>query len=230
MGLLDQVFSTVSNTVSNAVNQTTGALSSGLNTAWLGDQRMSVAEPAPESLETLRNCVDVRDPRSVAAYWLYSTMLLTADYDTGMSMLKYLFADLEPFGRGFTEGGNAGKAGWDSFFNERLKSDDYRWLPRAYFDGACSANGFHPNRPFTVSLHYNAGNTDALNQQSVQQLGRLNIVYWVKSNAAGNQVNITLSRFEGSDRWYVTSGASYGGIFYDQRGGLSADAKAKLYT
>ncbi|MBR3524934.1 MAG: hypothetical protein IKO11_03715 [Lachnospiraceae bacterium] len=226
MGLLDQVFSTVSNTVSQAA----GALSSGLNSAWMGEQHMSIGEPAPESIDALRAAVDVRDPRSVAAYWVYSTMLLTADYDIGMSMLKYLFADLEPFGRGFTEGGNTGKAGFDSFFNERLRSDDYRWLPRTYFEGSTAANGFHPSRPFTVHLHYNPTNTDAINQQSLQQLGRLNIVYWVKSGAAGNQVNITLSRFDGSDRWYVTSGASYGGIFYDQRAGLTAEAKAKLYS
>ena len=226
MGLLDQVFSTVSNTVSQAA----GAMAAGLNSAWMSEQHITIGEPAPESVEALRAAVDVQDPRSVAAYWVYCNLVLTADYNIGIDMLKYLFADLEPFGRGFTEGGNTGRAGFDSFFKDRLKDDDYRWLPRAYFEGSYAANGFHPSRPFTVNLHYNPTNTDAINQQSLQQLGRLNIVYWVKSNAAGNQVNITLSRFDGSNRWYVTSGASYGGIFYDQRAGLTAEAKAKLYT
>jgi len=134
--------------------------------------------------------VDLRTPGSVAAYWVYSVLCLTADYDTGMEMMKYLFADLEPYGRGFTEGGLSGRAGWDSYFNERLKDDDYRWLPRAYFEGAVAENGFHPERPLAVQLYYNKPNTEALNAQSQQQLGRLNIVYWVQSNAAGNRVNL----------------------------------------
>ena len=53
-------------------------------------------------------------------------------------------------------------------------------------------------------------------------LGRLNIVYWVKSYADGNQVNINLSRFEGSDRWYVTNGVASTTLFYDQRGALGS--------
>ena len=79
-------------------------------------------------------------------------------------------------------------------------------------------------------LHYNRPNTEALNSQSLEQLGRLNIVYWAESNAAGNKVNIELSRFEGSDRWYVTKGSSSSALFYDQRGGLTAEAKAKLWS
>ena len=51
-------------------------------------------------------------------------------------MMKYLFADIEPYGSGFTEGGMSGKAGWDTYFNDRLKDGDYKWLPRAYFEGA----------------------------------------------------------------------------------------------
>ena len=55
----------------------------------------------PENLEELKAAVDVADPGSVAAYWVYAVTCLTADYDIGMSMMKYLFADLEPFGRSF---------------------------------------------------------------------------------------------------------------------------------
>ena len=181
----------------------------------------------PENLEELKAAVDVADPGSVAAYWVYAVTCLTADYDIGMSMMKYLFADLEPFGRSFTEGGMSGKAGWDSYLNERLKDDDYRWLPRAYFEGACASNGFNPSRPLTVELKFNAPNTEAANGQSLEQLGRLNIIYYVESNAAGNKVNITLSKFDGSDRWYVTSGTSSPGLLYDQRSALTVEAKSK---
>jgi hypothetical protein len=59
------------------------------------------------------------------------------------------------------------------------------------------------------------------------ELGRLNIVYWVESNAAGNKVNIELSKFEGSDRFYVTKGSSSTSLFYDQRSALTPEAKAK---
>ena len=41
---------------------------------------------------------------SITGYWVYAVMALTADFEIGMSMMKYLYADLEPFGRGFTEG------------------------------------------------------------------------------------------------------------------------------
>ena len=222
MGLFDKMMSSV-NDLASAV---AGGGAAGLDASWMTDRRIEL-KPV-ENLEELKAAVNVADPGSVAAYYVYAVMALTADRDTGLSMMKYLFADLEPFGRGFTEGGTNG--GWDNYMNDRLKDDDYRWLPRAYFDGSVADNGFHPAQPLAVNLNYNQPNTDALNQQSLQQLGRLNIVYWVKSNAAGNQVNITLSRFDGSNRWYVTSGASYGGIFYDQRAGLTAEAKAKLYT
>ena len=192
------------------------------------DRRITL-DKEPDTLEELKAAVDVSDPGSVAAYWVYSVACLSADYDTGMSMMKYLFADIEPYGRGFTEGGGAGRAGWDPYFNERLKDDDYRWLPRAYFVGAAADNGFNPPKPLAVDLHYNKPNTETINEQSLKALGRLNVVYWVQSNAAGNKVNITLSKFEGSDRWYVTSGNASSGLFYDQRAGLTAEAKAKLY-
>ncbi len=196
----------------------------GLSGAWKKDQTFTLAEVAPWNLAELKKVVDVRDPRSVAAYWVWAVNRLVDDYDDGMAMMKYLFADLEPYGRGFTEGGKSGRAGWDTYFNERLKDDAYKWLPRAYFDGASAANGFKPTLPLTVELYYNANNTETINAQTLEQLGRLNIVYWVKSYAGGNQVNIELSKFEGSDRWYVTKGASSAALFYDQRGALGKTA------
>ena len=128
------------------------------------------------------------------------------------------------------EPGKMGKAGWDTYFNERLQDDDYRWLPRAYFEGAAASNGFHPSQPLAVKLYYNKPNTEAINAQTLEQLGRLNIVYYVKSNAAGYQVNFELSRFDGSDRFYVTKGTASSGLFYDQRSALTAEARVKLYT
>lgn len=228
MGLLDKAMKSVADA---AVSGLAGAAGSfALKPEWKTDRRMVMAGAEPEDLASLKAAVDVTDPGSVALYWVYSVLCLTADYDIGMEMMKYLFADIEPFGRGFTEGGGTGRAGWDPYFNERIKDDDYRWLPRAYFEGAVASNGFHPTKPLAVQLHYNAPNTDALNAQSLQQLGRLNIVYWVKSNAAGNQVNLELSRFEGTDRFYVTKGSSSAALFYDQRSALTMEARSKLYT
>lgn len=227
MGLFDKAMTSVTQQ-DGAGNQGSGKPT--LKPEWTTDRKIQLSVPEPESLEELKSAVDVTDPGSVAAYWVYSVFCLTADYDIGMSMMKYLFADLEPFGRGFTEGGKSGKAGWDSYFNERLKDDEYRWLPRAYFDGACAGNGFHPQKPLTVTLHYNRTNTEAINGQTLEQLGRLNIVYWVESNAAGYKVNIELSKFDGSDRFYVTKGTASTGLFYDQRGGLTAEARSKLWS
>ena len=219
MGLFDQIMSSASG---NAAKKT------GLDAAWTKDRVVTIS--MPETAEELKAAVDVTDPGCVAAYWVYSVMALTADRETGISMMKYLFADLEPYGRSFVEGGKKGLAGWDTGFDERLTDDDYRWLPRAYFCGAEASNGYKPAQPLQVELHYNAGNTEAANEQSLEAQGRLNIVYWVKSNAAGSQVNITLSCFDGSSRWYVTSGSSSAALFYDQRAGLTAEARAKLYT
>ncbi|MCR5322597.1 MAG: hypothetical protein K6E85_04950 [Lachnospiraceae bacterium] len=226
MGLFDKVMSSVSDAVSSAL----GGQGASLKPEWTQDRRVQLVSPPPETLDELKAAVDVTDPGSVAAYWVYAVMCLTADYDIGMSMMKYLFADLEPFGRGFTEGGGKGTAGWDPYFNERLKDDDYRWLPRAYFEGSTASNGFHPAQPLAVQLHYNKPNTEAINAQTLEQLGRLNIVYWVKSNAAGYQVNFELSRFDGSDRFYVTKGTASSGLFYDQRSALTAEARAKLWS
>ena len=184
---------------------------------WQKDQEFALADPAPTNLAELKAAVDVTDPRSVAAYWVLAVNRLTENYDDGMAMMKYLFADIEPFGRGYTEGGGAGRAGWDTYFNERLKDSNYSWLPRAYFNGTSDrSDKFALCPPLSIDLYYNEPNTKTCNDQSLEPLGRLNIVYWVKSRAAGNQVNITLSRFEGTDRWYVTSGASSAALFYMQ--------------
>ena len=222
MGLFDKVLAGIG----EIVNQANG--SKGLDKAFTTDGVYTL-QSMPDNLEELKAAVDVKDPRSVAAYWLYSVMCLTADYDTGMSMMKYLFADIEPFGSGFVEGGGAGKAGWDTYFNERLEDDDYRWLPRAYFQGANADNGFHPTQPLAVYLDYDDGTASTINAQSLEQLGRLNVVYNIKSNAAGNVVKVTVSKFSGSDRWYVTSGTSCKAVFYDQRAALTANVRAKLY-
>ncbi len=188
-----------------------------LKSAWQSDQEVALSNPAPQNLAELKAAVDVTDPRSVLAYFVYAVYLLTENYEDGMAMMKYLFADIEPFGRGFTEGGLSGKAGWDTYFNERLKDSNYSWLPRAYFSGnSTRADKFVIESPVKIGLHYNDPNTNTLNSQSLSQLGRLNIVYWVQSRAAGNKVNITVSRFEGSERWYVTSGSSSAGLFYMQ--------------
>ena len=194
-----------------------------LKQEWKQDQRFLYTDPAPWTLEELKKAVDVHDPRSVAAYWVWSVNRLTDNYDDGMAMMKYLFADIDVFGKGFTEGGVLGRAGWDVYFDERLRMPDYRWLPRAYFDGASAANGFRPVRPLSIELYYNKTNTETINAQSLDSLGRLNIVYWVRSYAGGNRVNITLSRFEDSDRWYVTSGTSSSALFYDQRSALEPE-------
>ncbi|MCR5733119.1 MAG: hypothetical protein K6G22_00810 [Lachnospiraceae bacterium] len=183
---------------------------------WLSDQDYVLDDPAPENLKELKEAVDVTDPRSVAAYYVWSVNMLTKNYDDGMAMMKYLFADIEPNGRGYTEGGVSGKTGWASFFNDRLKDKNYSWLPQAYFEGGSRKNNFEPDTPVTIELYYNNTNTETINEQTFDSLGRLNIVYWVKSHAAGNQVNITLSRFEGTDRWYVTSGTSSTALFYQQ--------------
>ena len=196
-----------------------------LKAEWKKDQVFELADPAPWNLEELKQVVDVQDPRSVAAYYVWAVSRLVDNYDDGMEMMKYLFADLEPFGRGFTEGGMSGKAGWDTYFNERLKDNDYKWLPRAYFEGAEAANGFIPKRPLKLELYYNNTNTETINAQSLEQLGRLNIVYWVQSHGAGHQVNITVSKFDGSNRFYVTSGTTPSALFYDQRAGLTNAAK-----
>ena len=194
------------------------------------DQKFTLADPAPWNIDELKQVVNVKDPRSVAAYFVWAVTRMVDNYDDGMEMMKYLFADIEPYGSGFTEGGMSGKAGWDTYMNERLKSNDYKWLPRAYFEGGTGANGFQPTRPLTLELYYNSTNTETINAQTFEQFGRLNIVYWVKSHAAGHQVNITVSRFDGSDRWYVTSGTTSAALFYDQRGGIDNAAKNLLKT
>ena len=197
---------------------------------WKQDQVFTLADPAPWTLEELKKAVNVQDPRSVAAYWVWSVNRLVDSYDDGMAMMKYLFADIQPFARGYTEGGLSQLAGWTPFFNERLKDPYYSWLPRAYFEGTSADNGFLPPRPLQTCLFYNNTNTETVNAQTFRQLGRLNIIYWVRSSAGGNAVNITLSKFYGSDRWYVTSGDSSSTLFYDQNGAISNETREMTKT
>ncbi|MBQ3903253.1 MAG: hypothetical protein II745_07765, partial [Lachnospiraceae bacterium] len=111
MGLFDKMMSSVKDGINGVMN---AGSSASLQGEWKADRRIVLRDPAPETLDELKSAVDVSDPGSVAAYFVYGVMALTADYDTGMGMMKYLFADLEPFGRGFTEGGVSGRAGWDT--------------------------------------------------------------------------------------------------------------------
>ena len=104
MGLFDKVMSSASSVIASAAGN--GEMQ--LKAEWKQDRRIELK--MPETLEELKAAVDVQDPGSVAAYFVYGVMCLTADYDTGISMMKYLFADIEPFGRGFTEGGGNGRA------------------------------------------------------------------------------------------------------------------------
>ncbi len=196
-----------------------------LKREWTMDQNFTLADPAPWNLEELKQVVDVQDPRSVAAYFVWAVTRFTANYDDGIAMMKYLFADINPFDPEgeFMEGGYLGQAGWESYFTPRLTDPDYCWLPWTYYEGANSRNGFNPDRPLTIELYYNEPNTEASNRQTYEQEGRLNIVYWVMSHAGNNQVNITLSRFQGSDRWYVTSSVTSKALFYDQRSDYDSD-------
>ena len=199
--------------------QTTAA--NGLSSEWTRDQTITLEDPAPWNLEELKKAADVTDPRSVAAYWIWAVNRLVDNYDDGMGMMKYLFADLQPFQKGYVEGGMSGQAGWDNYFNERLKSAEQKWLPRVYFDGTTKDNGFTPPRPLRVKLVYNPADTDAINSKSAEQLGRLSIVYIVESAVGVNRVSLTLCRFDGSDRWYVTNGAASSAMFYDLSGTLN---------
>jgi hypothetical protein len=206
MGLFDKVMARVNGIASGDSNT--------LKPEWTTD-RVITLKGTPDNLAELKDEVDVTDPGSVAAYWAYSVMCLSADYDTAIEMMKYLFADIEPYAKGFTEGGKSGKAGFDPYFKERLRDDKCSTYLSAYFNGEKNGSGFTPDQPLNISLHYNAGNTQSINEQTFEQLGRLNIVYWIKSAFMGDyKLNITLSRFEGTDRWYVTNGTASSGMFY----------------
>ena len=63
----------------------------GLRSEWT-ENRTVTLEKEPDTVDELKSAVDVKDPGSVAAYWVYAVTCLTADYDVGMGMMKYLFA------------------------------------------------------------------------------------------------------------------------------------------
>ena len=198
---------------------------SGLEREWMADRVVTLADPAPWNRFELEQAVDVSDPGSVAAYFVWAVNRLVDDFDGGMEMMCYLFADLEPYGSGYTEGGAYGTAGWDGYFNERLEDEEFKWLPRAFFEGANADNGFALSQPLSIELYYNEPNTKALNEQGAD-FGRTGIVYWVMSHAGQNQVNLNLMKFEGSDRWYVANGAASAALFYDQRSALTPEELA----
>ena len=183
-----------------------------LKDEWKKDQDYTLADPAPWNVEELKQVVDVQDPRSVAAYYLWAIVRMTDNYNDGLEMMKYLWADFEPFGRGFTPGSSGGV---DSYLSSRAKDPATNWQPRTFFNGASSANGYTPDRPMVLELYYNDTNTETMNAQTLESLGRLNIEYWVQSYAvADRKVNISLCKFDGSDRWYVTStGNTFGGVY-----------------
>ena len=57
---------------------------------WTKDRTVTL-DKMPDNLEEMKAAVDVTDPGSVAAYFVYAVAGLPGDYDTGMSMMKYLF-------------------------------------------------------------------------------------------------------------------------------------------
>ena len=209
-------------TATPAQTETQAASAYGLLADWTKDQTFTLEDPAPWNLEELKKAADVTDPHSVAAYWILAVNRLVDNYDDGMAMMKYLFADLQPFQKGYVEGGMSGKAGWDGYFDSRLKNEEQKWLPRVYFDGTSKDNGFTPPRPLRVKLQYNEKDTDAINSKSVEQLGRLSVVYVVDSTVGVNRLSLTLCRFDGTNRWYVTNGAASSAMFYDMSGALNA--------
>ena len=55
------------------------------------DQKFVLADPAPWNIDELKQVVNVKDPRSVAAYFVWAVTRMVDNYDDGMEMMKYLF-------------------------------------------------------------------------------------------------------------------------------------------
>ena len=66
-----------------AVDGSTPAGGGELKREWMMDQDFTLADPAPWNLEELKQAVDVQDPRSVAAYWVWAVTRLVDDYNDG---------------------------------------------------------------------------------------------------------------------------------------------------
>ncbi len=186
------------------------------------DQSYALSNPAPRTLEQLKQEVNLKDPRSVCSYWIWAVHMLTENYDQGMAMMKYLFADLEVYGKGYTEGGLSGRAGFDTYFDERTRDIDYRWITASYLVGAIKENGLQYDVPVKIDIHYDKENTESANDAPSVALGRTHIYYWVPTSLGQNRVSVRLTKFEGTGRWYVTSGSSSAAQFYNLSGALNA--------
>jgi hypothetical protein len=186
------------------------------------DQSYALSNPAPRTLEQLKQEVNLKDPRSVCSYWIWAVHMLTENYNQGMAMMKYLFADLEVYGKGYTEGGLSGRAGFDTYFDERTRDIDYRWITASYLVGATKENGLQYDVPVKIDIHYDKENTESANDAPSVALGRTHIYYWVPTSLGQNRVSVRLTKFEGTGRWYVTSGSSSAAQFYNLSGALNA--------
>ena len=73
-------------------NPTPGGADAG-NTSdrtWAQEQNFTLADPAPWNLSEMEQVVNVTDPRSVAAYWVWAVMRLADNYDDGMEKCRMI--------------------------------------------------------------------------------------------------------------------------------------------
>ena len=183
---------------------------------WTRDQYFELCDPAPWTVDELQKAVDVCDPRSVAAYYVWAVNRLPDDYDNAIEMMKYLY------------GGEGDLGGWDEALNEKLSDPAAKWPTRSYFIGAAAENGFYPTRPYILEMYYMRNDTEKLNAKTLNQTGRLNIVYWLMGYAAGNKVYITVSKDKDSDRWYITSDTTAAQLFTDQNAVANENVRALM--
>lgn len=183
---------------------------------WTRDQYFELCDPAPWTLDELQKAVDITDPRSVAAYYVWAVNRLPDDYDNAIDMMKYLY------------GGEGDNGGWDTALNEKLSDPAAKWPTRSYFIGAAAENGFYPTRPYILEMYYMRNDTEKLNAKTLRQTGRLNIVYWLMGYAAGNKVYITVSKDKGQDRWYITSETTAAQLFTDQNAVANENVRALM--
>ena len=183
---------------------------------WTRDQYFELCDPAPWTYDELQEAVDVSDPRSVAAYYVWAVNRLPDDYDNAIEMMKYLY------------GGAGDNGGWDISLNEKLSDPAAKWPTRSYFIGAAAENGFYPTRPYILEMYYMRNDTEKLNAKTLVQSGRLNIVFWLMGYAAGNKVYITVSKDEGQERWYITSETTAKQLFTDQNAVANENVRALM--
>ena len=187
------------------------ALPAKAATSYEADQTVSFGNGVPWNVTELEARVNYSDPASVAACLVAACVRATDNFNDGDAMLKKLCATKVVYGNGYPAGSY--DATTRSQFNER----DRKWIPRSYFDGGTSANGYTPSRPWTIRLQYNAPVTEDLKKDSgVQAAGITPVVYGIKSNAVtgATRCNIVLFQYPGENRWWVNSfvGFMYQGI------------------